>query len=70
MDTLKRLYGNELQTWPYGKLSTGRAIQALLSDNALRGLIRAECLVPTAYGKIAAILSRSLPQAEKPSFLS
>jgi len=70
VDALKHLYGEELRTWPYGKLSTGLAIQALLPDNTLRGLIQAECLLPTAYDKIAAILSRRLPSAEKPSFLS
>ncbi|MEW6532505.1 MAG: CYTH domain-containing protein [Thermodesulfobacteriota bacterium] len=54
---LKHLCGNELRPWPYGKLSTGLAIEALLRDDALLGLIRAECLLPAAYEKIAAILS-------------
>ena len=54
---LKRLYLDELRPWPHGKLSTGLAIEALLHDNAMPGLIRAGCLLPAAYEEIAAILS-------------
>jgi inorganic triphosphatase YgiF len=54
---LKHLHGNELRPWPHGKLSTGRAIEDLLHDNALPGLLLGECLLPAAYDKIGVILS-------------
>ncbi|MEW6112546.1 MAG: CYTH domain-containing protein [Thermodesulfobacteriota bacterium] len=56
-EALKRLYGDALRPWPHGKLSTGLAIETLLRDSGLRGLVRAGCLLPTAYEKIAANLS-------------
>lgn len=48
----------QLRLWPYGKLPTGEAIQELLADGELDGLIgEDDTLQPAAYEQIAKLLT-------------
>lgn len=48
----------QLRLWPYGKLSTGKAIQELLADGKLHDLIgEDDVLRPAAYEHIAQLLA-------------
>jgi hypothetical protein len=55
---LRQRFGDELAPWPYGKLATGHAIQALLAAGGLDGLRDPDgTLRPAAYQRIAAHLA-------------
>lgn len=49
VDALTGLLEPELQKWRFGKLATGRAIERLLSQGSLKGLVENEKLKPEAY---------------------
>lgn len=54
---LEKIYGPELQRWDYGKLATGKAIEKLLNEGGLEGMLDGNNnLKPAVYNKIADIL--------------
>jgi hypothetical protein len=59
IESLVATYGPALQRWDHGKLVTGKAIEALLSEGALEGLLEPSGnLKPVAYDKIGSYLKR------------
>ncbi len=57
-DHLAKKYGPALRRWNYGKLKTGEAIEKLLNNGALKGLVNANRLSPVAYERIHEYLER------------
>lgn len=59
-------FPSQLHPWPHGKLPTGMAIQELLADGRLDGVIGQDGMLrPAAYERIAGLLNRgamSLPR--------
>jgi inorganic triphosphatase YgiF len=56
---LIEMYGTVLRRWKYSKLATGKALEKLLSDGALGGLVDINNnLKPAVYDKIDGLLSR------------
>jgi hypothetical protein len=57
--SLHAAFPSQLRPWPYGKLPTGKAIQELLADGKLDGLISEDRMLrPAAYEQIAGLLNR------------
>ena len=57
IESLIATYGPALQRWDYGKLATGKAIEELLNEGALEGLLDINNhLKPGAYDRIAGFL--------------
>ena len=57
---LNKMFKPALRPWPYGKLATGLAVEKLLRQGALEGLIdRDRHLSPTVFSKLARYLRRS-----------
>jgi len=57
--SLQAAFPSQLRPWPYGKLPTGKAIQELLADGKLDGLISEDRILrPAAYEQIARFLDR------------
>jgi hypothetical protein len=62
LGALAQAFPAELRPWPYGKLATGRAVEALLAGGGLQGLLDlAGRLRPAAFDRLAEILSRNSP---------
>ncbi|MDQ7781878.1 MAG: CYTH domain-containing protein [Desulfomonilaceae bacterium] len=52
-DALRKKFGSMLREWKFGKLATGMAIDALIRNNALSGLINEDgSLQPDAYDRV------------------
>jgi inorganic triphosphatase YgiF len=59
MDDLLNRYGSALRRWEHGKLATGKAIEAMLRDGSLRGMLDAQNnLRLEAYHRIDDYLKR------------
>lgn len=57
VEGLLSAHGSALRSWPYGKLATGKAIERLLREGILEGLLDdGDSLKPAAYDRIAARL--------------
>jgi len=57
--SLHAAFPSQLRPWPYGKLPTGKAIQELLADGKLDGLIGEDRMLrPAAYEQIVGLLNR------------
>ena len=57
--SLHDAFPSQLLPWPYGKLPTGNAIQELLADGKLDGLINEDRMLrPAAYEQLAGLLKR------------
>jgi inorganic triphosphatase YgiF len=55
-------FPEELRPWPYGKLATGRAVERLLADGRLAGLLGPDGRVsPDAHDLLAEFLSKNSP---------
>jgi hypothetical protein len=65
--SLLAAFPSQLRPWPYGKLPTGKAIQRLLADGKLDGLISKDHMLrPEAYEQIAGLLNRgAMSQSRK-----
>ncbi|MGO9122445.1 MAG: CYTH domain-containing protein [Desulfomonilaceae bacterium] len=55
---LLRLYPDELRKWPHTKFATGRAIQALLSEESFENTLGLNDLKTASYGLIEKYLAR------------
>jgi hypothetical protein len=59
VQTLLDTYPRDLQAWDHGKLSTGRAVAALLERGEWGSLLNDQHeLTPRAYQKVHQLLSR------------
>jgi hypothetical protein len=59
---LAEAFPEELRPWPYGKLATGRAVERLLADGRLEGLLAPDGRVrPTAHDLLAEFLAENSP---------
>lgn len=59
IERLDKMYRRALRRWDYGKLATGKAIEKLLSEEALEGLLNSNNnLKPIAYDKVDDYLKR------------
>lgn len=59
IERLVEMYRQVLRRWEYGKLATGKAIEKLLSEEALEGLLDSHNnLKPVAYDKVDDYLKR------------
>ncbi len=56
---LLRLYPDELRKWPHTKFATGKAIQALLSEESFENTLGLNDLKPASYGLIDKLLARN-----------
>jgi inorganic triphosphatase YgiF len=69
METVQSVLGaladrfpDDLRPWPYGKLATGRAVEQLLADGRLEGLLdRDDRVRPAAHNLLAELLSENSP---------
>jgi hypothetical protein len=53
---------DDLVPWPYGKLATGRAVERLLADGRLEGLLDAAGRIrPAAHELLAELLAENSP---------
>ena len=53
IESLVAMYGSALRRWDHGKLATGKAIEKLLSEGALEGLLDINNnLKPVAYDRV------------------
>jgi inorganic triphosphatase YgiF len=60
VESLVAMYGPALRRWGHGKLATGKAIEKMLSEGALEGLLDINNnLKPVAYDRIDDYLKRS-----------
>jgi inorganic triphosphatase YgiF len=59
---LAAAFPDELAPWPYGKLATGRAVERLLADGRLEGLLDAAGRIrPDAHELLAEFLAENSP---------
>jgi inorganic triphosphatase YgiF len=59
---LAAAFPDDLVPWPYGKLATGRAVERLLADGRLEGLLDpAGRIRPAAHGLLAEFLAENTP---------
>jgi len=62
VEALEQRYPSELRRWPYGKLPTGRALEALEKTGALGGLLGADGgLIPRGCARIEEHLRSARP---------
>ncbi len=69
METVQSLLGalaegfpDDLRPWPYGKLATGRAVEQLLADGRLEGLLDGDGRIrPAAHDLLAEFLAENSP---------
>jgi inorganic triphosphatase YgiF len=62
LETLAAAYPDDLVPWPYGKLATGRAVERLLADGRLEGLLDpADRIRPAAHEVLAEFLAENSP---------
>ena len=69
MDTVQTVLGalaeafpDDLRPWPYGKLATGRAVEQLLAEGRLEGMLDADGRIrPAAHELLAEFLAQNSP---------
>jgi hypothetical protein len=62
LGALAEAYPEDLRPWPFGKLATGRAVERLLADGRLEGLLDPDGRIrPAAHDHLAEFLSRNTP---------
>jgi inorganic triphosphatase YgiF len=62
LGALAEAFPDDLRPWPYGKLATGRAVERLLAEGRLEGLLDTGGRVrPAAHDLLAEFLSRNSP---------
>jgi inorganic triphosphatase YgiF len=62
LETLAAAFPDELVPWPYGKLATGRAVERLLADGRLEGLLDAAGRIrPAAHELLGEFLAENSP---------
>lgn len=60
LEALAAAFPDDLAPWPYGKLATGRAVERLLADGRLEGLLdAADRIRPAAHGLLAEFLAEN-----------
>jgi inorganic triphosphatase YgiF len=60
LEALAAAFPDDLEPWPYGKLATGRAVERLLADGRLEGLLDAAGRVlPAAHELLAEFLGEN-----------
>jgi inorganic triphosphatase YgiF len=62
LETLAAALPDDLVPWPYGKLATGRAVERLLADGRLEGLLDAAGRIrPAAHELLEELLAENTP---------
>ena len=62
LGALAAAFPDDLRPWPYGKLATGRAVEQLLAQGRLEGLLDAAGRIrPAAHDRLAEFLSQNSP---------
>ena len=62
LEALAAAFPDDLVPWPYGKLATGRAVERLLADGRLEGLLdAADRIRPAAHDLLAEFLAEKSP---------
>jgi hypothetical protein len=62
LGSLAEAFPDDLRPWPYGKLATGRAVERLLAEGRLEGLLDGDGRIrPAAHDLLAEFLSRNSP---------
>jgi inorganic triphosphatase YgiF len=62
LETLAAAFPDDLVPWPYGKLATGRAVERLLADGRLEGLLDAAGRIrPAAHELLGEFLAENSP---------
>jgi inorganic triphosphatase YgiF len=62
LGALSDRFPEDLRPWPYGKLATGRAVEQLLADGRLQGLLDSDGRIrPAAHNLLAEFLSENSP---------
>jgi inorganic triphosphatase YgiF len=62
LGALAERFPDDLRPWPYGKLATGRAVEQLLADGRLEGLLDGDGRIrPAAHDLLAEFLAENSP---------
>ena len=62
LGALAEVFPDDLRPWPYGKLATGRAVEQLLADGRLEGLLDPSARIsPAAHDQLAEFLAQTTP---------
>ena len=62
LGALAERFPDDLRPWPYGKLATGRAVEQLLADGRLEGLLDGDGRIrPAAHNLLAEFLAENSP---------
>jgi hypothetical protein len=62
LGSLAEAFPDDLRPWPYGKLATGRAVERLLAEGRLEGLLDGDGRIrPAAHDLLAEFLSQNSP---------
>ena len=62
LGALAARFPDDLRPWPYGKLATGRAVEQLLAQGRLEGLLDGDGRIrPAAHNLLAEVLSENSP---------
>ena len=62
LEALAEVFPDDLRPWPYGKLATGRAVERLLDDGRLEGLLDPSGRIsPAAHDRLAEFLAQNSP---------
>ena len=62
LEALAEAFPDDLRPWPYGKLATGRAVEQLLAEGRLEGLLAGDGRIrPAAHELLAEFLVRNSP---------
>jgi triphosphatase len=62
LGSLAEAFPDDLRPWPYGKLGTGRAVERLLAEGRLEGLLDDDDRIrPAAHDLLAEFLSQNSP---------
>ena len=62
LEALAEAFPDDLRPWPYGKLATGRAVERLLAEGRLEGLLDGDGRIrPAAHELLAEFLAQNSP---------